>query len=395
MISKISKYIVLTIVLTTTNCSSEETFKEDFYACTTTNDINSNLHPKAALFQSILDQNQKLNVVGAVLWVEDQDGVWLGASGYADIASDIKMKPCNTFMIASISKVFTAVAVYKYIDRGWLSFNDTISQYLPPDIVEEVANIEGTKISDLLGHKSGIPDFYTTPFDLDRINDSQHWDKYDVLEYVYGLDGEFPSGTSYSYSNTNYLLLSIILERITQKSLEQIYNEDIFLPLNLQSAYYSESKPLPDGVVKGYADIYGNGHFVYSDFLYREELGIGGDGGIASNAQDLALFLKTLATDNFISDTSFANMTDWFDLPLSQQDLDDPVVIKNGYGLERVESLYGFGFGHTGGIDGFNTFAFYYPETDVTYVLLLNSVTAAGTNAPANIQTEILDAIHN
>ena len=88
-------------------------------------------------------------------------------------------------------------------------------------------------------------------------------------------------------------------------------------------------------------------------------------------------------------------MINWFDLPPEAQSNEDPIVTKNGYGLERVESQYGFGLGHTGGIDGFNTFAFYYPETDTTYVLLLNSVTAAGTDAPTNIQNQILDAIFN
>jgi D-alanyl-D-alanine carboxypeptidase len=186
----------------------------------------------------------------------------------------------------------------------------------------------------------------------------------------------------------------VILERISNKTLEQIYNEEIFIPLGLSSAYYSEVEPLPNGVVKGYADIYGNGNFVHSDFLYEEELGIGGDGGIASNAADLASFLKTLGTGNLISQESFDEMTNWFDLPADAQET-EPLITKNGYGFERVESDYGFGFGHTGGIDGFNTFAYYFPETDVTYVLLLNSVTAKGTDAPTNILNEVLEIVFN
>lgn len=386
--------IIIALGLLFLGCSEEEVFPDDNYACDATNSTNYLAHPKATLYQSILDQNQRLNVVGAILLVEDSDGLWVGASGYSDVASNIIMETCNTFLLASISKVYTATVVYNYIDRGLLSFDDTISQYLPSDINDEIANTEIATIGQLLSHRSGIPDFYTTQFDLDRLNAEQNWDKYEVLEYAYGLDSEFTPDASYSYSNTNYLLLSVILERISGEGLEQIYNEEIFEPLNLTTAYYSEDQPLPQGIVKGYADIYGNGNFVHSDFLYQEELGIGGDGGVASNATDLAFFLKTLATGNIVSEESFNQMTNWFDLPSDEQN-DDPLILKNGYGFERVESTYGFGLGHTGGIDGFNTFAYYFPDTDVTYVLLLNSVTAGGTDAPKNIFNQTLDAIFN
>lgn len=390
-----SKFIaIITCVCFCLSCSKEELFKEDNYACNTTNDVTYLNHPKAELYQSILDQNQKLDVVGGVLLIEDQDGLWVGSSGYSDLASDIKMQTCNTFLLASISKTYTATAIYRYIDQGLLSINDTIFQYFPSNINNEIANTHKATISHLLSHRSGIPDFYTTQFDLDRLNTQQNWNKYEVLEYVYGLDSEFTPDSSYSYSNTNYLLLSIILERISGKSLERIYNEEIFEPLSLTTAYYSEEQPLPSGVVKGYADIYGNGNFVHSDFLYEEELGIGGDGGIASNATDLGYFLKTLATGNVISEQSFNQMTTWFDLPSDEQ-VDDPIINKNGYGFERVESEYGFGMGHTGGIDGFNTFAYYFPDTDVTYILLLNSVTAGGTKAPENILKQTLETIFN
>lgn len=385
---------ILTIGLFCLSCSEEEIFNEDYYSCNTSSIVNYLDHPKATLYQSILDQNQRLDVVGAVLLVEDPDGLWVGSSGYSDLASNIEMQTCNTFLIASISKTYTATAIYRYIDQGLLSINDTISQYLPSSINDDVANTQIATIGHLLSHRSGIPDFYTDKFDLDRLNAEQSWDKYEVLEYAYGLDSEFTPDSSYSYSNTNYLLLSIILERISGKSLEQIYNEELFEPLSLSTAYYSENQPLPYGVVKGYADIYGNGNFVHSDFLYTEEIGIGGDGGIASNATDLAFFLKTLATGNVISQQSFNQMTNWFDLPNDAQN-DDPLIIKNGYGFERVESDYGFGLGHTGGIDGFNTFAYYFPDTDVTYVLLLNSVTAGGTDAPENIFRQTLNTIFN
>ena len=87
---------ILTIGLFCLSCSEEEIFNEDYYSCITLNGVNYLDHPKATLYQSILDQNQRLDVVGAVLLVEDPDGLWVGSSGYSDLASNIEMQTCNT-----------------------------------------------------------------------------------------------------------------------------------------------------------------------------------------------------------------------------------------------------------------------------------------------------------
>jgi len=198
------RFILLILFLCSFGCEQEEVKPISYYDCSDSNDRN---HPKAETFQSILDENLKLDVVGGVLLVKDSDGLWIGSGGYADLASNVSMKTCNTFYIASISKLYTAVLTYKYIDRGLLSFDDQISQYLPSEIIEEVANVSTSSISDLLSHRSGIPDFYTDQFDLDRLNTELDLDKFEVLEYVYGKSADFSSpDESYSYSNTNYLL---------------------------------------------------------------------------------------------------------------------------------------------------------------------------------------------
>ena len=87
-------------------------------------------------------------------------------------------------------------------------------------------------------------------------------------------------------------MLSLILENISGKSFESIYRDEIFDPLNLSSAYYSETNKIPNDCPKGYLDFYGNGQFIESKFLYNDELGIGGDGGIAINCYDLLTFFQ-------------------------------------------------------------------------------------------------------
>jgi len=285
------------------------------------------------------------------------------------------MEACNTFLIASISKVFTSAAVYRYIDKGVLSLEDPISKWLDDEVVENVNNAAESQIKHLLAHTSGIVDFYTFQFELDRINKiSNAWSKEETLEYVYGMSPYNEVGESYYYSNTNFLLLAMILERASGLSFEEVYQQEVFTPLALTSAYYSEEQPIPDGTVKGYVDVYGKEQFIESEFLYNDELGIGGDGGIAINAYDLAIFFEELMKGNLISSNSLVEMTNWFDLPEDWIAPDDILgQNENGYGIEKFNMNEGSAVGHTGGIDGFTTIAMYFPEEDRTFVLLANS----------------------
>ncbi len=357
-----------------TSCEKNEVLPVDYYACDLGVPDNSSLHPKADIYRGILENN-KNGLVGAVLYVKDKNGIWLGADGKADIASDTEMKSCNTFLIASISKVFTSAAIYRYVDQGILSLEDPISKWLDASIIEKVKNADQAQIKHLLAHTSGIADFYTLQFEMDRINKiTNNFTKQDALEYVYGQSPLNEVGASYYYTNTNFLLLSMILESASGLTFEQVYQQEVFTPLGLNSAYYSEEKTIPDGCVKGYADSYGNGQHVESEFLYNDELGIGGDGGIAINAYDLAIFIEQLMKGNLLSDSSISEMTNWFDLPPDWISEDDQYgQTENGFGIERFNISYSSAIGHTGGIDGFSTIALYFPEEDMTYILLLNS----------------------
>ena len=373
--NKISLTIItlLMLGLVISSCENNESFPADYYNCTFSFADSSSIHPKAGIYQEFLDRNRKQGIIGATLMVKDRFGVWIGASGKADLTSNIVMKPCNSFLIASISKVFTATAIFSYIDDGLLSLEDPVNKWVSSSITDKIKNANESKIKHLLSHTSGIADYYTTQFELDRINRIYNsWTQEDVLKYVYGKKPTNGVGETYYYSNTNYLLLSLILEKASGLRLEEVYKEKIFAPLNLTSGYYSAEKPIPYGTVKGYVDIYGNGQYVESEFLYKDEIGIGGDGGIVMNAYDLGKFFENLMKGNLISSSSLSEMTNWFDLPQDWVD-EDFGHFQNGYGLEHNKTPYGNSVGHTGGIDGFLSIAQYFPDEDATFVLLVNS----------------------
>lgn len=355
------------------SCEQNEVFPSDYYDCSFDFSDSSSIHPKSAVFQEILDSNRREGLVGAVLLVKDENGLWIGAAGQADVESGVEVRPCHSFFIGSISKSFTAAAVFSYIDEGLLSLDDPINQWIPRSLTDEFANGNDARIRHLLSHTSGIPDYYTTAFELDRFNRVDNmFSKEAVLEYIYGKSSVSGVGEEYSYSNTNYLLLAILLEEATGLSLAEIYQRRVFEPLNLSSGYYSETQRIPPGVVKGYAELYEGGNFVESEFLYLDELGIGGDGGIAMNAYHTGRFFERLSKGDLVSPAALQQMTDWF--PLPDPITDGPVrFFENGFGLERYQTDYGNALGHEGGIDGYAALALYFPERDATLVLLTNT----------------------
>lgn len=391
-----SKLLLILALLFMISCSDDDNIStEQRDGCVSILENDSNSHPHAARFQSIADKyTTSETLVGSLILVKDNTGYWIGSSGKANLERDKAMLPCDVGFIASISKVFTAAAVYRYIDAGILSFDDPVGNYLNDAIVAEIANLEEATVSQLLAHTSGIPDFYTDAFEDDRQNNqSKIFTNENMLEYVYGLAPLSAPGERYSYSNTNFALLSLVLEGVSGKDFGTIYKEEIFDVLNLSSAYYGEGEArIPSFAVTGYLDLENNGTFIDSRFRYRDELGVGGDGGIAMNTYDLARFFEQLLKGQLISAASLKQMTTLVDIPEDEQ-VQEIGQFQNGFGIERYDLPFGTALGHTGLIDGFSSFAFYFPEEDYTVILINNSVSQNGAEAQVGLLTEILQTI--
>lgn len=368
-ISLLSIALITTAMLFLIGCKKDEVFTESQYYNQLSFPDSSSSHSKHARYTEVLNQAVNQGLVGVSAMIRDAEGTWLGAGGNADIASNVTMEVGHQLFIGSVSKVFTATSVFAYIDDGLLSLEDPISKWLAPEIIEKVDNADEAQIKHLLSHTSGIKDWYTLALEMSRYNrESNGWDQLEILEYVYGKKAEFELGAQYGYSNTNYVLLGLILESVSGTTLKSVYTEKIFGPLNLKSAYYGvREEAVPTSVVKGYMDLYGTRGFVESKMLYGDEMSTG-DGGIAINAQDLGVFMDQLLTGNLISASSLVAMQNWFEF--------DPggTHSSNGYGLEYFEHELGVAYGHTGGVDGFNSFAWRYPTQDITIVVVYNFI---------------------
>ena len=285
---------------------------------------------------------------GTIL-VADSTGILLEkAYGMADFANSIPLQPASTFYLASVSKQFTAMAIMLLYERAQLSFDDQLSSFFPnlPDWADSVT------IRHLLTHTSGIPDYYELGLAKPGFTNK------DVVALAGAIEKlNFPPGAKYEYSNTAYVLLSSIVQQVTQQGFNDFMQANIFGPSGMTSTVaYDESKPERKNRCKGF-DAEGK----EDDYLYFTT----GGGGIYSNVQDLYKWHLALQGHKLVAQSTFAQ-------GLKPMTLSDSTLSYYGFGWMLVKNVPDRVF-HTGTLTSFRT----YIERDLktgSVVIMLNNV---------------------
>ncbi|MEZ5030974.1 MAG: serine hydrolase [Saprospiraceae bacterium] len=201
--------------------------------CTLVSDPAWAQHPRAETYQTIIDQYVALGLPGISLYIQDEDGEWAGSGGMADIEAGIAFQPCTVSKVASITKMFVGTLAMLLAEDGVLDLDAPVDPWLPSRVLDKVANVRGATLRQLLGHTTGIYDIITdNGFYLAVLNDpDKHWEAIDLIEFAYGKNALFPLGTSCRYSNTNTLLVSMVIDKVTGRPLHQLLRERILEPL--------------------------------------------------------------------------------------------------------------------------------------------------------------------
>jgi len=198
------------------------------------------------------------------------------AAGWHDRKNKIPAYPQALFKIASISKLYVAVAITKLVKDGRLSLDKTLANYFP-ELVGRIENSDKITLKLMLQHRSGIPNFTDNPeFWENRQNNSR-----DALEFALDLPANFEPDEDYGYSNTNYLLLSRILEKVLGYNRQQYFKEEILIPLGLNNTFGSLYEVDLDDVMSGY--------YVGIEDDFKSE-----DVGMLATAEDVGIFLRAL-----------------------------------------------------------------------------------------------------
>jgi D-alanyl-D-alanine carboxypeptidase len=374
--------IIIGLSLLVFSSCQKDLINDETQNCTSNiSGINDN-HPKKAVFQNLMNSYVKKGLPGINFLYSDADGLWVGSAGLADIAKNVAMTPCHVSKVASITKTFEAVLTMKLVEEGTLVLDKKISEYLPADMISKIENADKVTLRNLLNHSTGIYDVIDdNSFYLDVVNNpTKRRRGEDILQFVYNKTAAFPfDGSKVGYSNTNTLLVSMIIDRVTGKHHEQLVREKIFTPLGLKNTYFVPEDALPNTTAQGYFDLYNNGTIVNMSNYNTSN----GYGGIYSNVEDLKIYSDALLKNKtLVSPNSWIEMTKWTN--------DDGDGSRFGLGLiknwlERGEDKAPIG--HTGRDLGYTADMFYFPKRDATMIFFINY----GTDAKSNLKPVFLE----
>jgi D-alanyl-D-alanine carboxypeptidase len=172
---------------------------------------------------------------GAILHVQSPKlGRWTGVAGLGRVAPDVRMRPGDAFRAGSIVKPFVAVVVLQLAEGGRLSLDARMPEVLRADVAGRFANAADITVRMLLGHRAGIPDWDSPALDEQVARDqAKVWTVAEFLDLAAAKPPVFAPGTSFSYSNTDYTLLSLVIERITGRSWRHEVAGRVLRPLRL------------------------------------------------------------------------------------------------------------------------------------------------------------------
>lgn len=277
--------------------------------------------------------------------------------GMADLESSAPATASTVYRLGSVTKQFTALAIMQLVEAGKVRLDDEITRHLPD------FPIQGHRVTvhHLLTHTSGIrnytalgPRFWQEASRLD-LTDSQ------MVALFKDLPFDFAPGAKWSYSNSGYFLLGMIIEKASGLAYRQYLQERILTPLGLSATSYCDEAPIIPGRAQGYEIAKGQ---VVNDGIISMNTP-GAAGAMCSTVLDLLKWQRALAEHRLISKASTERMA-------TVATLNDGQATTYGYGLGAGDLEGHRRIGHGGGINGFITQLDYYPDDDVTVVVLGN-----------------------
>jgi CubicO group peptidase (beta-lactamase class C family) len=286
------------------------------------------LAPMPSTVQEQMNRGVSLGFDGMIVYVDEAGKPPVSyAAGFKNRENQIPADPHSLFKIASIGKLYVAATTVKLASRQMLSLDDTISIYFP-ELENRIENLDKITLRHLLQHRSGIPNYTDQPAypwgDPPKTAD-------EALQYSLDLPASFEPGKKYSYSNTNYLLITKIIEKVTGYHHQQVIRNEILDPLGLKNTYGSLAEVNPDDIMSGYS------------VGWEPDVKFNNHGSMLATAEDVGIFLRAL-----IDGTLFTN---------EEQQMYSSVYV----------------YDHTGLVPGYQSIARYHEDIDAVVVQFVST----------------------
>ncbi|MCU0495183.1 MAG: beta-lactamase family protein [Chloroflexaceae bacterium] len=340
---------------------------------------------KIAALEAVLDRTiANPNIPGVMLHViVEGQGSWAGARGVANRETGQPLGPNDRFRFASNTKIIVATVVLQLLEEGHLTLNDTVERWLPG----LVPGGDGMNIRQLLTHTSGLPDYMDGPFmRMTRDDPGRIWQPEEMVQYALGKRRVFNPGASgrWFYSNTNYVLLGLIVERATGQSLEHEVQWRILDRIGMSQTNFDPGPEKAGTLVHGYAG-WGDMSAANLSFAWAA-------GGIVSTPDEMARFGHALFGGKLLRPETFATMRGF--VPVSADWARNNLV----YGLGMMQKTLRAGgpdavaatvWGHTGALNGYRSAVWFVPEYGITIVVAANQMSVD----PSAIAAEAFRAV--
>lgn len=330
--------------------------------------------------QVVLDSLVEVNQIPGVNFSMVQKGQnpLSFSSGYADVHRRIPMTPEQVMFSGSIGKTYAVALLMQLLDEGRFALEDPIINYFPElEWMKRLPNIQEITIQMLLQHTSGLPRYVMKPevWDILYEDPDREWTYCDRLKVIFGDDPLHEAGKGWGYSDTNYILLGMLIEKLSGKPYYDLLSSTILIPEELGQTYASIRRDLPRLPV-GYSDLpewFRMPQEVVVDgvYVFNPQLEWTG-GGMASTTADLARWAGVYYTGKLFSDSLLQKII----TPNDQANNLDPIM-SYGMGSFIYKTKHGLAYAHTGFVPGFNSISAYYPELDLAVALQVNCDYAA------------------
>jgi CubicO group peptidase (beta-lactamase class C family) len=320
----------------------------------------------ATAINEVLEQTYKPDEPGAaVIVVRDGRVIFRKGYGLANVELGVPIEPDMVFRLGSITKQFTAVAILMLAEQGKLSLDDDLTKFLP----DYPTKGQRITIEHLLTHTSGIKNYTSLPEWL------AIWRKdltvKEIVDLFKDQPMDFAPGERWNYSNSGYILLGAIIEKVSGQTYQEFIEKNIFTPLSMKHSYYDNTVRLIPRRVEGYS----KGQDGYRNAAYLSMSQPFSAGALMSSVDDLALWDAALYTEKLVKQQSLKRA--W-----------NPRLLTNG-----KSAHYGYGWSmssyvshpiieHGGGVNGFSTYALRMPA-DRIFVAILSNRDSMGPGAVA------------
>ncbi|WP_375803415.1 serine hydrolase domain-containing protein [Streptomyces sp. A012304] len=305
--------------------------------------------PDVVGLRGVLRTAVKRGAPGAMARLVDRGTVHRLATGVADRRTGRALRTTDRFRIGSVTKIFTAVVVLQLADEGRLVLDAPVDRYVP-----RLLNDRRVTVRHVLGHRSGLYDYTHDMFA--RSVSGFEAVRTKVFTYRQLIDRSLrrprttAPGGGYAYSNTNFVVAGLLIEKLTGRSVAAEYRERIIEPLKLRDTFYVHpDTALPGRHTRGYLTSGGSGSALV-DATRQTVSWAQSAGALVSSARDLNTFLSALLRGRLTSAASLTEMRRWV-----------PAGTGQAYGLglrRRVLSCGVSVYGHTGAVQGYYTYAF-------------------------------------